>query len=1035
MVALGLLPAAIALTFGLFFFFVYAARYYVYVTILLFLNVTRKEENTHNGNGNGNGRHKMFGLVPSRNNYRNGNGHNGNGKSVNYSALNGGLITQPLVSIHLPLYNEPNVVERLLTACTSLDYNNYEVIVIDDSTDKTVEMLRGWAEANQISFTSTGGTRATRVQVTNTLASMQVLIRIIHRAKRSGFKGGALNEALKHMSPEAEYVMIFDADFIPPPDIIKSFLAYYQTLSQSDLLAKITKLDREYADGKVSLDVYLSERERLASELRGRKAITESSRQAIRSLFTLDQLYADKAIEEFEYTLRRKAMINEMSKIPVAAEQYVQEPLALKRAFIVSQLFAEDKIDTSDFKTRMRSIFSPLRARAKPSTEQDLILLQILDFDRDYAQGNITAEDYQKKREQYVAKLRTLTEDVGALKATFGVDQSFVSGEMPLEQYLQVRRNNRRINGNRNRNGNGNGNGKSQLLTLGNPLKRNGNGSRNGNGFEYVAIQGYQLHNLNQSESWLTTAIRAEYSGSYMVERVCEQLFGAMRMISGSVYMIRADVLRQYKWAESITEDWELTCRLYLDGKRVGYTPNIQAPAECPSTIKRLIKQRQRWAEGHTYNVKRYFWSVVKSPKLTIREKLEFLYFAPYYLQSVFFIVGTSVWLWSETIHEYLPFWTQTFGWALLLSNLLALPLMNLSGLFSEREAMNKKDLSGIFSAIVLPYILSVFQAYSALKGLFEKREGTWIRTYKTGVITETIRKFQLGKYWRSLAKPRRTSKKKLASKSKDATGSKHGSLGPSHSVRTMLIILILSLGLITVTGLSFTIQEVQAALPTTPFYFYNDAVQNSATTCAATRFGTLSQTAPAAGSLTLTANNKIWCWASTSSFSTDSGDNGVWTFHFVFTSNNLPTGNTITIKVYIGSTRTTLGTQVGTASISTTGLTSPSDTSITVSGVPTGTANFVQFTLLIPSISGSPTITMTTSSVGSTLTVPESVLILAGLVPLIPFALRRRSIKHIIRPELPTQSARIRGMSALSFRRPLLADHVLRPLPGRKME
>src|SRR5439155_16962280 len=101
-----------------------------------------------------------------------------------------------------------------------------------------------------------------------------------------------------------------------------------------------------------------------------------------------------------------------------------------------------------------------------------------------------------------------------------------------------------------------------------------------------------------------TQRVRAGFTGSDGLERWGKELFGPMKMISGSVYMIRADVLRKLGWSTSITEDWELTIRLYLAGYKVLYTPYIQAPAECVSTVRRLIKQRMRWAEGHTYNVR-----------------------------------------------------------------------------------------------------------------------------------------------------------------------------------------------------------------------------------------------------------------------------------------------------------------------------------------------------------------------------------------------------------------------------------------------
>jgi cellulose synthase/poly-beta-1,6-N-acetylglucosamine synthase-like glycosyltransferase len=94
--------------------------------------------------------------------------------------------------------------------------------------------------------------------------------------------------------------------------------------------------------------------------------------------------------------------------------------------------------------------------------------------------------------------------------------------------------------------------------------------------------------------------------------------------------MIRRDVLQELGWGTSITEDFQLTLRLYEKGYKVVFTPYIQAPAECVSTIKRLIRQRMRWAEGHSNNVRRMFMRLMLNPKLTISEKIEFAYLTPY---------------------------------------------------------------------------------------------------------------------------------------------------------------------------------------------------------------------------------------------------------------------------------------------------------------------------------------------------------------------------------------------------------------------
>jgi len=143
------------------------------------------------------------------------------------------------------------------------------------------------------------------------------------------------------------------------------------------------------------------------------------------------------------------------------------------------------------------------------------------------------------------------------------------------------------------------------------------------------------------------------------------------------------------------------------------------------------------------------------SPSLSLREKLEFLYYTPYYLQAVLFIVGTLFWLVSDTVlHSHLPYWRSVFGWSLVFTNAAALALMNLTGLFLERGV--KRDLGGILSVVLLGHLLAPFQAYAALKGLLEKEEGGWNRTPKSGRITDALAKLQLARRLRWLLGARR---------------------------------------------------------------------------------------------------------------------------------------------------------------------------------------------------------------------------------------------------------------------------------------
>lgn len=265
---------------------------------------------------------------------------------------------------------------------------------------------------------------------------------------------------------------------------------------------------------------------------------------------------------------------------------------------------------------------------------------------------------------------------------------------------------------------------------------------------DVAAVQSYQWHVLNRSESWLTEAVRAEYAGSYMVERPFQESVGSLKMIAGTAYMIRAPTLREVGWGRSLTEDWELTLRLHVLGYKVVYTPYAESPAECVATFGRLARQRMRWAEGHTHNVRKWWREVIRSPRMSAIEKIEFLYYSTYYLQAAFFAAGTIVWLLAEIgLRSHVPDWTSAFGWCLLLSNMLALPLMNFAGLLLEGAPA--RDFVGVLGALVTSFLLVPFQSYAALKGLFERDEGPWYRTPKTGRVTDPIHRLRRLKWLR----------------------------------------------------------------------------------------------------------------------------------------------------------------------------------------------------------------------------------------------------------------------------------------------
>jgi cellulose synthase/poly-beta-1,6-N-acetylglucosamine synthase-like glycosyltransferase len=114
----------------------------------------------------------------------------------------------PSVTVQLPLYNEMYVVERLLDAVAAIRYprDRYQIQVLDDSTDETQDICR-------------------RKVVELAARFPELDIEYIHRRDRTGFKAGALDNGLG--TAKGELILIFDADFLPPADILERTVDHF----------------------------------------------------------------------------------------------------------------------------------------------------------------------------------------------------------------------------------------------------------------------------------------------------------------------------------------------------------------------------------------------------------------------------------------------------------------------------------------------------------------------------------------------------------------------------------------------------------------------------------------------------------------------------------------------------------------------------------------------------------------------------------------------------------------------------------------
>ncbi len=114
----------------------------------------------------------------------------------------------PAVTVQLPLFNEMYVVERLLDSVAAIRYprDRFQVQVLDDSTDETQEICKRKIAELARKFP-------------------ELDIEYIHRVDRTGFKAGALQNGLR--TAKGEFILIFDADFLPLPDILERAIDHF----------------------------------------------------------------------------------------------------------------------------------------------------------------------------------------------------------------------------------------------------------------------------------------------------------------------------------------------------------------------------------------------------------------------------------------------------------------------------------------------------------------------------------------------------------------------------------------------------------------------------------------------------------------------------------------------------------------------------------------------------------------------------------------------------------------------------------------
>ncbi|WP_097025585.1 glycosyltransferase family 2 protein [Clostridium peptidivorans] len=128
----------------------------------------------------------------------------------------------------------------------------------------------------------------------------------------------------------------------------------------------------------------------------------------------------------------------------------------------------------------------------------------------------------------------------------------------------------------------------------------------------FKVVQGY-LDSKNPTDTWITGSYSISFWTSNRMFQLSRSNLGLSNQLGGTGFCIETDILRELGWgATCLTEDLEFTCKLVLNGHKVGWAHDAKIYDEKPLTLVQSWFQRRRWMQGFADVAGRYFFKLLK---------------------------------------------------------------------------------------------------------------------------------------------------------------------------------------------------------------------------------------------------------------------------------------------------------------------------------------------------------------------------------------------------------------------------------------
>lgn len=242
-----------------------------------------------------------------------------------------------------------------------------------------------------------------------------------------------------------------------------------------------------------------------------------------------------------------------------------------------------------------------------------------------------------------------------------------------------------------------------------------------------AAVSG-KFRAYNRHRNFLTRLINIESIAFQWIIQAGRYFFLKVAFLPGTNYVIRREVLERLGgWEETaLTEDAELTLRIYEAGYRVRFLPQATTWEQEPEKWSTWIRQRTRWARGNSYLIRRQIKRIFRGrPSLSSLEManlfyLYYLFISAIIVSDIFFILSLTGVISLRLPGPYLELWVLAF-FLFLLEIMVAL-------------SMEKEDtLSNFWLSLLAYFTYTKLWALVVVRSFYEdiRRPGqrVWLKT------------------------------------------------------------------------------------------------------------------------------------------------------------------------------------------------------------------------------------------------------------------------------------------------------------------